>query len=290
MIEQVMSMTGYAIKTGGLAEQRLAVELRSVNSRYLELQFRLPDEWRHLEPRMREMLQRRLHRGKVECRVVVMADGETAEATVVDPALLARLAGWQRQIRACLPDAPVLTVADVLRWPGALPARSVGGVADAQIVALLEQAMTALLEERQREGAVLAGVLRDKLADMQRELVRLDTCLPEAMAAWQQRMRQRFAELALGMGDERIAPELALFAQRMDIDEEKTRMLSHLVAAQNLLGQGGAVGKQLDFLAQEMNREANTMASKSVSASLTQVALALKILIEQVREQVQNIE
>ncbi len=285
----VSSMTGYASVAAEQGGQRVTVELRSVNSRYLEIHFRLADEVRSLEPQLRERLQRELVRGKVECRIAVQTGATQAPSLALNEALLYALAGIAGQVAQAIPAAAPLTVADVLRWPGMLDAGSATAL-EACGLKLLDEAMLALQLSRRREGAALAQHLRERVEDIRARLAELGTHLPRVLAEYRNRLARRFAEVVVSAGEERIAQELVLFAQRTDVDEECSRLAAHLQAVEALLDRGGPVGKPLDFLMQELNREANTLASKSVAAAVTNVALELKVLIEQMREQVQNLE
>ncbi|MDA8225608.1 MAG: YicC family protein [Betaproteobacteria bacterium] len=285
----VSSMTGYASVAAEQGGQRVTVELRSVNSRYLEIHFRLADEVRSLEPQLRERLQRELVRGKVECRIAVQTGATQAPSLALNEALLYALAGIAGQVAQAIPAAAPLSVADVLRWPGMLDAGSATAL-EACGLKLLDEAMLALQLSRRREGAALAQHLRERVEDIRARLAELGTHLPRVLAEYRNRLARRFAEVVVSAGEERIAQELVLFAQRTDVDEECSRLAAHLQAVEALLDRGGPVGKPLDFLMQELNREANTLASKSVAAAVTNVALELKVLIEQMREQVQNLE
>ncbi len=285
----VSSMTGYASVAAEQGGQRVTVELRSVNSRYLEIHFRLADEVRSLEPQLRERLQRELVRGKVECRIAVQSGATQAPSLALNEALLYALAGVAGQVAQAIPAAAPLSVADVLRWPGMLDAGSATAL-EACGLKLLDEAMLALQLSRRREGAALAQHLRERVEDIRARLAELGTHLPRVLAEYRNRLARRFAEVVVSAGEERIAQELVLFAQRTDVDEECSRLAAHLQAVEALLDRGGPVGKPLDFLMQELNREANTLASKSVAAAVTNVALELKVLIEQMREQVQNLE
>lgn len=285
----VSSMTGYASVAAEQGGQRVTVELRSVNARYLELHFRLADEVRSLEPQLRERLQRELMRGKVECRIAVQTGATQAPSLALNEALLHTLAGLAGQVAQAIPAAVPLSVADVLRWPGMLDAGSATAL-EACVMKLLDEAMLALQLSRRREGAALAHHLRERVGRIRARLAELETHLPRVLAEYRNRLAQRFAEVVVSAGEERIAQELVLFAQRADVDEECSRLAAHLQAVEALLDRGGPAGKPLDFLMQELNREANTLASKSVAVEVTNVALELKVLIEQMREQVQNIE
>jgi uncharacterized protein (TIGR00255 family) len=286
----VHSMTGYAVASGDSPRGALALELRSVNSRYLDVQLRIADELRGAEPTLRELIVARIARGKVDCRLSLTDTGRRAQHKL-DPQTLERLRQLQQVVRAKFPDAAPLGAADVLRWPGVLteppadeePTR-------AAIERLCRAALEELCAAREREGAKLVAIVLGRIADMTKRLGEAAPLIPEATAAFKAKLEERLRE-ALGAGnEERIRAEIALFATKTDVDEELTRLGVHIQEAERTLSRGGPVGKRLDFLAQEMNREANTLASKAAGLKISDCALELKLLIEQVREQVQNIE
>ncbi len=284
-------MTGYATSNAELPQGGLQIEMRSVNSRFLDLQFRVPDELRALEPALREMIAARVSRGKVDCRVqwnglpgAQRAAGLNAEAV----AALKRLA---EDARRSFPDARPLAVADVLRWPGVLAEDAVD---EERLRSVATQAAKRALDElcasREREGAKLKAALLARVADMRRRTADAAPLVPEALAAQREKMAERLREALGTADDERLRQEIAVIALKADVDEELTRFGAHLDEVERVLERGGAVGKRLDFLAQELNREANTLASKAASGGLAACALELKLLVEQVREQVQNLE
>ena len=302
----VYSMTGYASaqqadpkapSEGGAwknAQTRLALELRSVNSRFLDLSFRLPDELRSHEPALRELLGQRLKRGKVELRAYI--EGRDAGALVEPaPRMLQRLAALQDQVRVWLPDAPGLSTAEVLRLAtgsDADPAWAEG------LLPLAQQVLADFLGAREREGARLAQLIQDRLEQLRDLAAQAQPLVPQAVQAQKQRFLTRWAE-ALGSADSAVAPEAAqeralaeatAFAIRIDVAEELGRLSAHLDEIESVLRKGGDVGKRLDFLIQELHREANTLGSKSAELELTRISVDMKVLIEQMREQVQNIE
>ncbi|HET9113093.1 MAG TPA: YicC/YloC family endoribonuclease [Burkholderiales bacterium] len=284
------SMTGYAAATGEFSGMSVSLELRAVNSRYLEINFRIADELRSLEPLLRERLQQSMQRGKVECRIAVSDCEASAAGSELNPDILQRLARWTEQIRADIPDAAPLAVADILRWPGVMIQQQTERDMTAPCLALLDQALPAFVASRQREGAKLAQYIVERLDAMQSKITELEPMLPELIAAYRQKLKLRFDELTADADNDRIMQEIALFAQKIDVGEEMSRLQVHIQAVRRILQQRGAIGKELDFLMQELNREANTLGSKSVSVETTRIAMALKVLIEQMREQVQNLE
>lgn len=286
----IYSMTGYATVTHKYAGQVLSIDLRAVNSRYLELHFWISDEIRSVEAALRERLNQKLARGKIDCRVVLSGSGTTNTGMQLNMPVLDQLSDLAQQIGAKLNDVKPLNMIDVLRWPGMLLSAQASQDWQQPCLSLLDQALEALLVNREREGENLAALIVERLGAMQLQIDQLKPHLPALIAVYQQKLIQRFTELIGNASDERIPHEVALFAQKMDVDEELSRLQVHIQAVRDILNQGGGVGKRLDFLMQELNREANTLGSKSVSVETTQVAMALKVLIEQIREQVQNLE
>lgn len=287
----IHSMTGYAVASTETPRGTLSLELRSVNSRFLDLQFRVADELRAIEPALREMITARVTRGKVDCRLLFAAGAARPGRQSLNPAALEELARLAAQASQALPGAGALRVADVLRWPGVL---SESAPDEVQTRATVEQlggkALDELLAARAREGARLAAIVAERVAEMRRRLSEVAPLVPEALAAYQDRLGQRLRDAIGSADDERIRAELAVFSLKTDVDEELTRLATHFDEVERTLAKGGAVGKRLDFLAQELNREANTLASKAATQKISDCALELKLLIEQVREQVQNIE
>jgi uncharacterized protein (TIGR00255 family) len=287
----IQSMTGYAAATTEMPRGTLNLELRSVNSRYLDIQFRLADELRVMEPTMRELITARLARGKIDCRLQIAAAPGAGAVQGLNRAALQNLSRVAEEARRAFPEAAPLRLADVLRWPGVLVEASLDEEAlRAGVTDVTTRALEELCSARAREGAKLAALVGGRVSEMRRRLAELAPLVPEAMAAYQERLAQRLRE-ALGTGDdERIRAELAVFGVKTDVDEELTRLAAHLDEVERALAKSGAAGKRLDFLAQELNREANTLASKASTQKISDAALELKLLIEQVREQVQNIE
>ncbi len=287
----IYSMTGYASAVREFAYGVLNLELRSVNHRYLDLQFRLPDDLRSVEPVLRDLLAAQLTRGKVECRVTFTAAPAGPRTPQFNEPLLRQLVELNTRVRAALPGAENLAVADVLRWPGMLGAET---VPVDELKAACRELLASVLEQftaaRAREGEKLARLLLDRAAAMEQLIGSIVPRLPQVIAGYQERLSARLKE-AIGAGDEdRIRQEVAVFSTKIDVDEELSRLTAHVAELKRALAEGGGVGKKLDFLMQELNREANTLASKSVDLTVTQAALELKLLVEQVREQIQNIE
>lgn len=303
----VYSMTGYAsaqhsnANTSSEEEQktvsniRLGVEIRSVNSRFLDLSFRLPDELRACEPALRERLTARLKRGKVELRAALESN---TSGNLPDPSirLLQRLNTIQDNVKAWLPAATTLSVADVIR----LSSNESSAAKDWQpeLLALADTTLQALMSAREREGTRLAAMLQDRIQQLRMLAAQAQPLIPQLVAQQRQRFMDRWQE-AMGLADGSHVPEAAqdralteatAFAIRIDVAEELTRLNSHLDELERLITKGGEIGKRLDFLIQELHREANTLGSKSAALELTHISVDMKVLIEQMREQVQNIE
>lgn len=303
----VYSMTGYASAQHSTANSttepesrsapssHLGLEIRSVNSRFLDLSFRLPEELRQYEPALRELVIGRLKRGKIEVRAAVETSASNA---VVDPTprLLQRLNAVQDSVKAWLPDARPLSVADVIRL-------SVNEQTSARdwredILALADKTLLELLSAREREGARLATMLLERIGQLRALAEQAVPLVPQLVAQQRQRFMERWRD-AMALTEGAVLPEAAqdralseatAFAIRIDVAEEITRLNSHLDELDRLINKGGEIGKRLDFLIQELHREANTMGSKSAALELTHISVDMKVLIEQMREQVQNIE
>ena len=285
----ISSMTGYAASSIELSGLNLALDVRSVNSRYLEIQFRMNEELRALEPLLRERIAQQVQRGKLECRVTLNS-AAVAPTQQLNVSLLERLASLGEQVRAHLPQVAPMNLADVLRWPGMLDDSSRQQDLAQPCLALLDTVLREFKASRQREGDKLKQHLLQRVTAMEAQIACVAPRLPELVRAYQAKLVARFTEVLGSADDERIRQEIALFAQKIDVDEELTRLATHLKEMRRILDDNGAAGKRLDFLMQELNREANTLGSKSVSVETTQVAMELKVLIEQMREQIQNLE
>ncbi|MGH8677408.1 MAG: YicC/YloC family endoribonuclease [Burkholderiales bacterium] len=287
----IFSMTGYAAVAGELPFGGLTLELRSVNHRYLDLQFRIPDDLRLLEPQLRERLAARISRGKVECRIAFNKLATGQSALQLNDELLQQLTHLDENVRGVLPAAEPLSVSDVLRWPGMLASDTLPmELLTERCVSLLDQALQDFNAARAREGDKLEAILLERVDRMQRIVGEISPRIPQLISIYQDKLAARLKEAMLDPEGERLKQELVMFAAKIDIDEEMHRLGAHLVEIRRILDKGGAAGKRLDFLMQELNREANTLGSKSVDVDVTQSAMELKVLIEQMREQIQNIE
>lgn len=287
----IHSMTGYAAASREFPFGTLGIELRSVNHRYLDVQFRLPDDLRAVEPALREMLSEKVGRGKVECRVSFAAGAAAHKGFKLNEALLLQLEEVELKVRTMLAGAGQLTAAEALRWPGVLVTEP---LPLEELQAACRELLGGVLRDfnaaRAREGEKLKAVLLERAAGMERRIAETGPRMPQVIAAFRERLATRLKEALGANDDERIRQEAAVFATRIDVDEELARLTAHVAELKRILAAGGAAGKQLDFLMQELNREANTLASKSVDLAVTQAALDMKLLIEQMREQIQNIE
>lgn len=288
-------MTGYAVAAQALADGAftgmLTLEIRAVNNRYLDIQFRLPEELRAVEPALRELLAAKLTRGKIECRISLTASATTPAAAELNTAMLQQLATLNAQVLKVFPQAGTLRAADVLRWPGmlgadTLPAETLHRVCRTLTAAALDEFMAA----RAREGAKLKDAILEHATAIEKCVQEVAPRMPAAIAAFQEKLNQRLRDALANADDERIRQEVALYAGKIDVDEELTRLKTHMAELRRILAKGGAAGKRLDFLMQELNREANTLGSKAADIEITQVSMDLKLLIEQMREQIQNIE
>lgn len=288
------SMTAFARRDRDTPWGVLAWELRSVNHRFLELSLRLPEELRALEPPVREQLARGLSRGKVDATLRFQPREAAAEPRV-DEALLGRLLALGQRAESLAAAAGTTLepwrAADLLRWPGVLAADEPDQPAlNAAALGLFGEALGELQDTRRREGERLREVLEARLAALARIAADLRAALPELARTQRERLMQRLRELEVAPEPGRFEQELALLLQKADVGEELDRLEVHLKEAGEVLAQDGAIGRRLDFLMQELNREANTLGAKSADARQSSTAIELKVLIEQLREQVQNIE
>lgn len=287
----IFSMTGYATATQETPHGSISLEIRSVNNRYLDIQFRLPDDFRKKEPAMRELLSAQLNRGKIECRLNFSPATQTENNQQLDQALLEKLLQLDQTIKTLHPAAQSLTVAEILKWPGMLGNDNLSGEELGELsMTLLQMALEDLKASRVREGNKLKSVLLERLDQMRQLLTTASPRIPALIAAFEEKLRTRIEEILGNQEDERIRQEITLFAGKIDVDEELSRLQSHLDEVERILKKGGSVGKRLDFMMQELNREANTIGSKSVDLEISRISMELKVLIEQMREQVQNIE
>jgi len=287
----ISSMTGFAAAAHESAQGSLVVELKTVNHRYLEFQTRIPEELRSLEPAMREAVAAKLSRGKVDCRVTFTPLTAAARSLLPDLRAMATLKAASAQVIEHFPQARALSVSEVLHWPGVLTDEALSpDKLKLELMDVLERAIADLDASRAREGAKLEAVLRERLDRMAKLIEEARPLVPGAVKAFQDKLASKIAEAGASPSDERVHQEIVLYAARIDVDEELARLVTHIAEFRRVLDRGGACGKRLDFLCQELNREANTLGSKSVANEMTRTSVELKVLIEQMREQVQNIE
>ncbi|MDP2809419.1 MAG: YicC/YloC family endoribonuclease [Rhodocyclaceae bacterium] len=287
----IQSMTGYAAGDRDVGGATLHVELKSVNSRFLDVTFRCADEVRFLEMPVREQIAGRVQRGKVECRLHLLTQAAVPRELTPNIALVEQLGRLERSVREILSQASPLSVAEVLRWPGVLGDEAIDSSRmQVECAALLSGVLDEFVASRVREGGRLAEMILERVRRMRELVEKVNPMIPRALADYEARLAARLMEAVASLDDERIRQEIGVFATRIDVAEELSRLATHLDEVERVVTKGGGVGKRLDFLMQELNREANTLASKSVAAEVTAIALELKLLIEQMREQIQNLE
>ncbi len=299
-------MTGYATSTKETDAGTITIEIKSVNSRFLDLQFRINDEFRSIEPMFRDAISKRISRGKVECRFSFGKKNNDGQQKALNTEVLAQLNQFQDELKQRFPSARELSVSDLLRWPGVIEESEINSDnLQENIQAGIESTLNDFLLSREREGAALAQVLLKCVDEMEIIVTRITPLLPTILQQFQQKAITRLEEalgLALGKADgsvptisrdevlDRIRQEVTMYGIRIDVNEELARLSGHLSETRQILRKGGQVGKRLDFMMQELNREANTLGSKAALKELADASMELKLLIEQMREQVQNLE
>jgi len=289
--QPIYSMTGFAHLQKQSAIGQFNFELRSVNHRYFELQVKAEESLRSVEPWVRELIASKIQRGKVECKLALGLNQSDDQRARLDADKLTQLVALQQSVLQHSPHSAALSVKEILSWPGVMQDSVLNGEQMEQhIRQALQQLLDDLLQHRAREGAKLAQFIHEKNQQILAQLSLLPPLLAQSMQAYQAKLVSKINEAVKQVDTERLQQEVVYFAQRVDVEEEISRLHVHCKELNTILQQGGPVGKRLDFLMQEFNREANTLASKSISNEVTQIALALKLLIEQMREQVQNLE
>ena len=295
-------MTGYAVATSEGTAGTLTIEIKSVNSRFLDLQFRINDDLRALEPDLRTAIMAAIQRGKVEVRVS-FGRKVSGGAAALNQALLADLARLQGEVSRHFAEATPMTVAELLRWPGVIEESTIGQESlQADVAALTVTTIAAFVDSRRREGAALETMLQSRIESMEAIVKRITPLIPQVISQFQNKAIDRMQD-ALGLAGhgnpstltrqevlERIRQEVTLYGIRIDVSEELSRLSAHLNETRHILKKGGQVGKRLDFMMQELNREANTLGAKASVKELADASMELKLLIEQMREQVQNLE
>lgn len=286
----VHSMTAFARAERAGAQGTLSWELRSVNHRYLEPQLRLPDAFRDLESAVRDALRQAVSRGKVEC-TLRFTEESAGRPLQVDRERAAQLVAAAEIVAGLIQQPAALNPLEVLAWPGVLVADASDPQAlNTAAIELFAEALRELKGGRDREGAELARLIDERLDAMSAEVATLRTLIPQMLASQRQKVLDRFADMRAELDPQRLEQEMVLLAQKSDVAEELDRLATHVTEVRRVLKAGGAAGRRLDFLMQELNREANTLGSKAFDPRSTQAAVNLKVLIEQMREQVQNIE
>ncbi|MES2500039.1 MAG: YicC/YloC family endoribonuclease [Pseudomonadota bacterium] len=287
----ILSMTGYASLESNTKNGVLLMECRSVNHRYLELQLKLDDNLRQFEATARELVQAKLGRGKVDIRMNMMREAGADNSPQLNHTVLQQIAESAKTAAQYFPHTQPVNMLDILRMPGVLMADVMDNdVLEADFKQTLDQVLQNLIEAREREGAKLKMIILDRLQQVEQYVVKVKPMMPNLIAQYQTKLTVKLQEATNSHDDDRIRQEMVLYAQRIDVDEELSRLTSHISEVKRILQAGGAVGKRLDFLMQEMNREANTLGSKSVAVETSKISMELKVLIEQMREQIQNIE
>jgi len=284
------SMTGFASREAHGPYGQLTCELRSVNHRYLESGFRLPEELRSLEVELRQSVARELRRGKVDCTLHLRSAPRGDSELSIDAPALMRLISAVKDISVRLPNGQT-NIMDVLRWPGVLQDTTLDTDSlETACRALFAETLADLVANRAREGARLQELIEKRCATLTKTVLAVRERMPELRIRLGQKLRERVAELAVTIDPERLEQELLLLAQRADVDEELDRLNGHIEEIKHVINGHEAAGRRLDFLMQELNREANTLSSKSQELDTTRLAVDMKVLIEQMREQIQNIE
>jgi uncharacterized protein (TIGR00255 family) len=284
-------MTGYAALDQSIENATLILELRAVNSRYLDLHFKLDETLRSFEPSIREQIGAQLSRGKIECKMNLIQRSQAGQATQLDKAIMQQLAAMQEKAQSFFPQSRQLSVADILHWPGVMLNNTLSQDSLMEdIKKLVQKGLLDLNASRAREGEKLKALVLERLSQIETLVTKVKPLLPALTKEYQVKLENKLQESLKNIDQERVAQELVLFAQRIDVDEELTRLTAHISEVKRILSSDAPAGKRLDFLMQELNREANTLGSKSVSVQTTQVSMELKVLIEQMREQIQNIE
>lgn len=286
------SMTGFARREAKLPWGTVIWEIRSVNHRYLEPGFRLPEDFREIEPALREQIRKTLQRGKVEVSLYVQLEQENEAELGVNLQRVVQLSKAAQQIHEQLGDkAAAINPLELLKWPGVIQKQEVDREAQqAAVLDLFQGALTSLVEHRTREGAELEQLIVQRLDAVSAQVVAVRARLPEILQAQREKLQQKIAALGVELDPERLEQEVVLLAQKADVAEELDRLDTHVIEVKRSLKQTDSLGRRLDFLMQELNREANTLSSKAIVSDTTQAAVELKVLIEQMREQIQNIE
>jgi len=283
-------MTAFARRDAQGDWGTLTCEIRTVNHRYLEPSFRLPDALRELENRFREQFRKHLSRGKVEVNMRLQGS-ESGQQLDIDESMAHAVNEAANHINRMLDNPAHLNALDILRWPGVLASKEQDYSAVKQVAdELFAETVKELVTVREREGKRLLPLFEERLETMGQLVAEVRSLMPTLLEAQEENLRQRFAQARVELDPERLSQEMVMLAQKSDVAEELDRLDAHIQEVGDVLGSGEAIGRKLDFLMQELNREANTLSSKSIDSRMTRAAVDLKVLIEQMREQVQNVE
>jgi len=287
------SMTAFSRNETNQVQRLITIELRSVNHRYLDLTIRTPDELRMLEHKMRNILSSQISRGKVELNIRLQQD---ASSTInndiqLNEKLIGQLATASKTITSLVQNVEKMNPLDILRWPGVIQSEEVdSNVLQQAVLDCLHKSIDEFLETRKREGDKLSAMIIERCNAIQDIVSHVEEIIPKVLSARKEKIINRIAEFDFDQDDKRIEQEVVLLAQKMDVTEETDRLTAHITEVRNVLKQNKPIGRRLDFLMQELNREANTLGSKSIDTETTRASVDLKVLIEQMREQIQNIE
>lgn len=285
------SMTAFARNQVTTDWGQLSWELRSVNHRYLDISIRLPDSLRAIEPAIREQVGERLARGKIECCLRFQLDQNKPGSMAINTGLVDKLSEMANDIEKRIHESSSMGVTDILNWPGVITDEGIDyDTLSKTALPLLGDSLSELISNRQREGDRLAITVEERLQAIAEQVSSVHKIMPEIVATFQQRLEKRLCEIKDTMEPGRLEQEVVIFSNKSDVSEELDRLVSHIAETRHALEQDKPVGRRLDFLMQEMNREANTLGSKSSDIRVTKASIELKVLIEQIREQIQNIE
>lgn len=285
------SMTAFARQELAKDWGAITLELRSVNHRYLDLSLRIPDDFRSLEPKIREKIAAKLTRGKVDVSLRFSRNEAGSSEIILDKDLVQRVADASREIDHILYNAGAISSLEILRWPGVIKTPELDSEElTTSVFELLDQTLNDMHLARKREGDKLAELISQRCQSMLEVVAGVKQRLPEVMQLWREKLVNRMKEASVEVDESRLEQELVILAQKTDVDEEMDRLATHITEVERVLKDKKPIGRRLDFLMQELNREANTLGSKSIDTETTKASVDLKVLIEQMREQVQNIE
>ena len=287
----VRSMTAFARQELAKDWGTLTLELRSVNHRYLDVSLRLPEDFRNLESKIREKISAKLARGKVDVGLRFLRTETSSGEIIIDKELVQQIANASREIDHILYNPEAVSSLDLLRWPGVIKTPELDSAElTTTLFELLDVTLEELLEGRVREGEKLAGLIQQRCQSISDVIVEVKKRLPEIMQIWREKLLKRIQDASVEVDENRLEQELVIIAQKTDVDEELDRLVTHVTEVERVLKEQKPIGRRLDFLMQELNREANTLGSKSIDTETTKASVDLKVLIEQMREQIQNIE